>query len=89
MVPGGLRVGEVQERNEYQSLGDHVDRVGEVLHADRRAGLRRARRQPPRQHEGAQDQHPVEAEHEPGDLYRQAGFEQSQLHQDEAENPGD
>jgi len=27
----GLRVGEVQERKRYQSLGDHVDRVGEVL----------------------------------------------------------
>jgi hypothetical protein len=81
-----LRIGDVQQRHEDQRLGQHVHRIGEVLHAERGAGLGGARREPPGQHERAHDQQPVEAEHEAGDIRGEPGLEQRQLDQDEAED---
>ncbi len=52
-------------------------------------GLRGARRQPAHQHEGAEDEYPVEAEHEARDLSGETGLEQPELDQDEAEDAPD
>ena len=86
IAPGALRIGDVEQGHENQRFRNHVRAVGEVLHADRGAGLRGARGQPARQHEGAENQEPIEAEHELRDLPREAGLEQRQLDQNEPEN---
>src|SRR5205814_9244689 len=76
----------IEKRYEDQGFRNHIRAVREVLHPDRRAGLRSARSQPAGQHESAENQEPVEAEHELRDLPRQAGLEQRQLDQDESED---
>ncbi len=84
-----LRVGDVEQRHEDQRFGNDVRPVGEILHADGCTGLRGARRQPAHQHEGAENQEPVEAEHEARDLSGEPRFEQTQFDENESEDATD
>src|SRR5271154_7124271 len=49
----------------------------------------RTRSQPADQHESPENQEPIEAEHELGDLLRQARFKQTQFNQNESQDAAD